>query len=66
MKNKNRYKKEFSPSELTEKAFEVYSNSDITFYAKDGSFWYGLNSAEDPVELGTIEDVEEFLISFDE
>lgn len=66
MKNKNRYKKEFSPSELTEKAFAVYSNSDITFYEKDGSFWYGLNSTEDPVELGTIEDVEEFLISFDE
>ena len=66
MKNKHRYKKEFSPAELSEKAFAIYSDSDITFYEKEGIFWYGFNPQEDPVELGTIEDVEEFLLSFDE
>ena len=38
MKNVNRYKKEFIPSELTEKAFAIYSDSDITFYEKEGIF----------------------------
>lgn len=66
MKNKHRYKREFIPSELTEKAFAIYSDSDITFYEKEGIFWYGFNPQEHPAELGTIEDVEEFLLSFDE
>lgn len=66
MKNKHRYRKEFSPEELSERAFQIYSDSDITFYEKDGSFWYDLNQSEDPVELGALADVEEFLLSFDE
>ena len=64
MKNKQRYKKEFSPKELSEKAFTVYSDSTLTFYEKDGVFWYAFNPSEEPVELGTMEDVEEFLLSF--
>lgn len=64
MKNKQRYKKEFSQEELSEKAFLVYSDSTLTFYEKDGAFWYAFNPSEDPVELGDINDVEEFLLSF--
>lgn len=66
MKNKHRYKREFIPSELTEKAFAVYSDSDITFYERDGVFWYGFNPQEDQMKLGTIEDVEELLLSLGE
>lgn len=66
MKNKHRYKREFIMSELTEKAFAVYSDSDITFYERDGVFWYGFNPQEDPMKLGTIEDVEELLLSLGE
>lgn len=66
MKNRNRYKKEFSPAELSKKAFEIYSDSDITFYEKEGIFWYGFNSQEDPMELGDINDVENLLLSLGE
>lgn len=47
--------------ELTEKAFEVYSNSDIVFYAKDGEFYAGMNKKEQPFRVGNIADVIEFL-----
>lgn len=66
MKNKHRYKKEFSPAELSEKAFAIYSDSDITFYKKEGIFWYGFNPQEDPMELGDISDVEALLLSLGE
>ncbi|MBD5451282.1 MAG: hypothetical protein HDR25_01445 [Lachnospiraceae bacterium] len=52
--------------ELSEKAFNVYSNSDFAFY-KDGDTFYGAyNSNEEPFELGAIEDVESFLTGFAE
>lgn len=51
-------------NELSEKAFNIYSNSDFTFY-KDGDTFYGAyNSSEKPFELGSIEDVESFLMEF--
>ena len=47
--------------ELTEKSFEVYSNSDIVFYTEDGEFYAGMNKKEQPFHVGNIADVIEFL-----
>lgn len=46
---------------LTEKAFEVYRNSDIAFYTEDGEFYAGMNKKEQPFYVGNIADVIEFL-----
>lgn len=47
--------------ELTEKAFDVYSNSDIVFYTENGEFYAGMNKKEQPFHVGNIADVIEFL-----
>jgi hypothetical protein len=47
--------------ELTEKAFEVYSDSDIVFYTEDGEFYAGMNRKEQPFYVGNIADVIELL-----
>lgn len=59
----NRY--EFNGSELTEKAFTVYSDSSFTFW-KDaaGTFYRSDNPNSEKVEVGTIEDVNDFLEMF--
>ena len=58
---------QFTPYELSKKAFEIYSNSDFTFYKyiDDDYYLYSENNKAFPYELGKIEDVEEFLLSFD-
>lgn len=60
-------KYEFSgTNELTEKAFRVYSNSSFTFWKDGDTFYYSDNSNSEKVELGTLEDVNEFLEQFAE
>lgn len=51
-------------NELTEKAFEVYSDSSFTFWADNGIFFYSDNPKSEKVELGTLQDVIDFLESF--
>lgn len=53
-------------NELTEKAFDVYSNSDFVFYKDNtGKFWKADNqNADTDVEIGTIKDVIDFLEQF--
>ncbi len=63
MKNLFKFKKEFSPNELSTEAFEAYSNSDFVFYEYNDKYYYADNNRETPVELGTIDDVEQFLIT---
>lgn len=53
-------------NELTEKAFNVYSNSDFTFYKEKDTFFVADNQNSKPRELGTLEDVEEYLLVFAE
>lgn len=55
-------------NELTEKAFYVYSNSDFAFYKDNaGTFWKADNQNADPdAEIGTLEDVIDFLEQFAE
>lgn len=53
-------------NELTEKAFNVYSNSDFTFYKEKDTFFVADNQNSEPRELGTLEDVEEYLLIFAE
>lgn len=60
-------KYEFSGTdELTEKAYDVYSDSSFTFYKDGKQFFVADNPSSFPVELGTIKDVNEFLESFAE
>lgn len=58
----------FDDNDLSERAYSVYINSDLTFYReeKSGVYYAGLNHKEDPVEIGNLPDVEKYLISFDE
>lgn len=59
----NKY--EFNKSELTEKAFAVYSNSSFVFWTDvAGTFYRSDNPNSEKVEIGTIEDVNEFLEIF--
>lgn len=52
--------------ELTEKAFKVYSDSSFTFWKDAEMFFYSDNPNSQKIELGTLEDVNEFLESFAE
>lgn len=51
-------------NELTEKAFQVYSDSSFTFWKDGCDFYYSNNPNSEKVELGTLEDVNEFLEQF--
>ena len=51
-------------NELTEKAFQVYSDSSFTFWKNGDTFFYSDNLNSEKVELGTLEDVNEFLEQF--
>lgn len=53
-------------NELTEKAFAVYSDSSFTFWKDVERFFYSDNPNSQKIELGTLEDVNEFLESFAE
>lgn len=53
-------------NELTEKAFWVYSNSSFTFWKDGDTFYYSDNPNSEKGELGTLEDVNEFLEQFAE
>lgn len=50
--------------ELTEKAFAVYSDSSLTFWKDGDTFFYSDNPNSQKLELGTLEDVDEFLQQF--
>lgn len=51
-------------NELTEKAFQVYSDSSFTFWKDGNTFFYSDNPNSEKVELGSLEDVNEFLEQF--
>lgn len=53
-------------AELSEKAFSVYSDSSFTFWKNKEAFFYSDNPNSPKIELGTLEDVNEFLESFAE
>lgn len=59
----NKY--EFDKSELSEKAFKVYSDSSFAFWTDAaGTFYRSDNPNSEKVEVGTFEDVNEFLEMF--
>ena len=67
LKNPALEKYEFTgTNELTEKAFQVYSDSSFTFWKDRETFFYSDNPNSQKIELGTLEDVNEFLESFAE
>lgn len=51
-------------NELTEKAFEAYSNSSFTFWKDEDTFFYSDNPSSEKVKLGTLANVNEFLEQF--
>lgn len=51
-------------NELTEKAFQVYSDSSFTFWKDGETFFYSDSPSSEKVELGSLEDVNEFLEQF--
>lgn len=55
-------KVEFDGSEMSEKAFAYYSNSDFCIW-KDlkGTFYISDNEAADPIEIGTLLDVIDYI-----
>lgn len=62
-KNGKTFRKvEFEGSEMSEKAFACYSNSDFCVW-KDlrGTFFVSNNEADDPIEIGTLLDVIDYI-----
>lgn len=53
-------------NELTEKASDVYSNSDFTFYYDGEKYHVADNQKAKPYPLGDLNAVEEFLMQFAE
>ena len=51
-------------NELTEKAFQVYIDSSFTFWKDGETFFYSDNLDSEKAELGSLEDVNEFLEQF--
>ena len=51
-------------NELSKKAMKVYSNSDFVFYKKDDVFYCADNQNSEPYQIGTLDDVEMFLLEF--
>lgn len=51
-------------SELSDRAFDVYSNSDFTFYHDGDQFHVADNPKAKAYPLGSLEDVETFLLQF--
>ena len=63
------YKKvQFTNYDLTEKAFEVYLMSDFVFYKYNDEECYLMaeNNHSYPYEIGTLKDVEEYLLEYAE
>ena len=58
-------KHEFSPAELSERAYAVYISSSFTFYKSDKGIYYCADNQSSTAldEIGTLADVEEFLTS---
>lgn len=51
-------------NDLTRKAFQVYSDSSFTFWKDGNTFFYSDNPNSEKVELGSLDDVNEFLEQF--
>ena len=56
---------QFVPGELSENAFQIYSTSDFDFYVDEsGNYYADMDGSGKLDEVGSISDVEEFLIEF--
>ena len=53
-------------NELSERAMKVYSNSDFVFYKDGETYFCADNQNAAPYHIGTLEDVEAFLMEFAE
>ena len=57
---------DISDDEVSERAFEIYSDSSFEFQVNMDSVFYVKYPGERAIEIGTIEDVDRYLLSFDE
>lgn len=55
--------KKIENMDLSERAFNVYSNSDLIVYIdKHGEFWTSMYMGDEPLYIGGLSDLNEFLI----
>ena len=62
MRKNNMRKVEFAPDQLGKEAFEPYSNSDYNFFVDENGMYYGAIGNGEKFQLGSMKDVEMFLI----
>lgn len=55
-------KVEFAPDQLEKKAFETYSDSDYNFFVDENGIYYGSIGNGEEFQLGSLKDVESFLM----
>lgn len=55
-------KVEFTPDQLGKEAFGTYSNSDYNFFVDENGMYYGAIGNGEKFQLGSMKDVEMFLI----
>ena len=55
-------KVEFAPDQLGKEAYEIYSNSDYKFFVDENGMYYGAIGNGEKFQLGSMKDVESFLM----
>lgn len=57
---------DISDDEVSERAFEIYSDSSLEFQVNFDGVFFVKYLGEKAIEIGTIEDVDRYLLSLDE
>lgn len=57
---------DISDDEVSERAFEIYSDSSFEFQVNFDGVFFVKDPGERAIEIGTIEDVDRYLLSCDE
>lgn len=55
-------KVEFAPDQLGKEAYEIHSNSDYNFFVDENGMYYGAIGNGEKFQLGSMKDVESFLM----
>lgn len=57
---------DINDDEVSERAFEIYSDSSLEFQVNLDGVFFVKHPGEKAIEIGTIEDVDRYLLSWDE
>lgn len=58
-------KVQFTPGDISDRAFTQYSGCDFNFWKDNNGVYYVGETKGTAEKIGTIEDVEEFLLSYE-